>query len=64
MYNNNYRHREEEELRVRLGDSYKVENLHLPLYRYRMHSENKTKTGEYKIFFKRKIAKLQNHQNP
>ena len=62
MYNNNYRHREEEELRVRLGDSYKIEYLHLPLYRYRMHSENKTKTGEYKIFFKRKIAKLQNHK--
>ena len=62
MYNNNYRHREEEELRVRLGDSYKIEYLHIPLYRYRMHSENKTKTGEYKIFFKRKIAKLQNHK--
>ncbi len=62
MYNNNYRHREEEELRIRLGDNYKVEYLHLPLYRYRMHSENKTKTGEYKIYFKRKIAKLQNNR--
>ena len=27
-----------------------------------MHNENKTKKGEYKIFFRRKIAKLKNNR--
>ena len=47
-YNVNYRHREEEELRFRLGDNYKIHHLRIPFYRYRMHDHNKTKTKEYK----------------
>ncbi len=62
LYNKNFRHREEEELRIRLGSKYKLEYLHIPLYRYRMHSENKTKQGAYKLLFKRKISILKNNQ--
>jgi glycosyltransferase involved in cell wall biosynthesis len=47
-YNSKMRHREEEELRKRLGEYYKIHNLRIPLYRYRMHKNNKTKDPEYK----------------
>jgi glycosyltransferase involved in cell wall biosynthesis len=47
-YNDNMRHREEEELRKRLGDTYKIHHLEMPFYRYRMHNYNKTKSPEYK----------------
>jgi len=46
-YNSNMRHREEEELRKRLGDYYNIHHLRIPFYRYRMHKCNKTKTQEY-----------------
>ena len=47
-YNQEYRHREEEELRKRIGEFYKIHHLNIPFYRYRMHNTNKTKTKEYK----------------
>ena len=49
-YNPNMRHREEEELRKRLGDKYRIHHLRIPFYRYRMHNHNKTKSVEYKEF--------------
>ena len=42
MYNEEFKHREEEELRARLGPAYKIENLGISLYRYRKHNNNKT----------------------
>ena len=47
-YNDKMRHREEEELRKRLGQDYKIHHLKIPFYRYRMHNTNKTKEPEYK----------------
>lgn len=47
LYNPEFRHLEEQELRRRLADYYKVHYLHMPLYRYRMHTSNKTKQEEY-----------------
>ena len=47
-YDDSMRHREEEELRGRLGDFYKIHHLQIPFYRYRMHPDNKTKSREYK----------------
>lgn len=47
-YNIAFRHREEEELRKRLGKYYNIHHLNMPFYRYRMHNTNKTKTKEYK----------------
>ena len=43
-YNPDWRHREEEELRKRLGSRYVIEHLRMPFYRYRMHPNNKTKS--------------------
>ena len=49
-YNSNMRHREEEELRKRLGGFYNIHHLQVPFYRYRMHNHNKTKEPEYKTW--------------
>ena len=49
-YNDKMRHREEEELRKRLGQEYKIHHLKIPFYRYRMHNTNKTKEPEYKTW--------------
>lgn len=49
-YNDNMLHREEEELRKRLGQDYKIDHLKIPFYRYRMHNTNKTKEKEYKTW--------------
>ena len=49
-YNTKMRHREEEELRKRLGGDYKIHHLRIPFYRYRMHESNKTKEPEYKTW--------------
>lgn len=46
LYDPNFRHLEEEELRQRVGDYYKIHYLHIPLYRYRMHNSNKTKRAD------------------
>ena len=46
-YDPNMRHKEEENLRKRLGDFYKIHHLRYPFYRYRMHNKNKTKEPEY-----------------
>ncbi len=42
LYNADFRHCEEKELRARLGEKYNVEHLKIPFYRYRIHGENKT----------------------
>ena len=57
-YNSKFRHREEEELRLRLGDKYKIYNLPFPFYRYRMHKFNKTKSLDYLQNFKDKIFRM------
>ena len=49
-YNPEMRHREEEELRKRLGDYYRIHHLRIPFYRYRMHNHNKTKEPEYETW--------------
>ena len=57
-YNKNFRHREEEELRARVGINYKLGFLEIPLYRYRLHTSNKTKTKDYLIKYKNKIQEI------
>ncbi len=65
MYNEEFKHREEEELRARLGSMYKIHNLGVSLYRYRKHKSNKTlelknmSTFKEKLFSKFKIEKKQ-----
>ena len=47
-YKRDQRHREEEELRKRLGDLYKIGHIHIPFYRYWCHDFQKTKEDAYK----------------
>ena len=42
LYNPDFRHREEKELRYRLQDKYTIGNIPIPFYRYRKHGDNKT----------------------
>jgi glycosyltransferase involved in cell wall biosynthesis len=43
LYDEQFRAREEEDLRIRWTDKYNVYNIILPMYRYRMHDNNLTK---------------------
>lgn len=46
LYDESFRAREEEDLRIRWLNRYGVYNIILPLYRYRMHDSNLTKDKE------------------
>lgn len=46
LYDESFRAREEEDLRIRWLNRYKVHNLIIPLYRYRMHESNLTKDAD------------------
>lgn len=43
LYDESFRAREEEDLRIRWTEQYNIYNLIVPLYRYRMHDSNLTK---------------------
>ena len=60
LYNNKFKHREEEELRKRLGKKYILKNLNKTLYYYRMHKNNKTKNKNSMKNFKTILSKLYN----
>jgi glycosyltransferase involved in cell wall biosynthesis len=47
LYNPDFRHCEEMELRRRMGEDYAVHHLRMPLYRYRKHGGNKTEHPDY-----------------
>jgi glycosyltransferase involved in cell wall biosynthesis len=46
LYDESFRAREEEDLRIRWTRTYGIYNLIIPLYRYRMHDNNLTKNAE------------------
>ena len=46
LYDEGFRAREEEDLRIRWRDKYNIYNIILPLYRYRMHEANLTKNHD------------------
>lgn len=46
LYDESFRAREEEDLRIRWTQKYSIYNLIIPLYRYRMHDQNLTKNQE------------------
>lgn len=60
MYNSEFRHREEEELRARLAEYYQIHHLRIPLYRYRMHKSNKTKNKAAMDEFKNYVDLIKN----
>jgi len=63
IYDPDFRHREEEELRARLGDFYRVHHLRMPLYRYRKHGTNKTTDPEY-LAFADKVEQVRRTASP
>lgn len=46
LYDEDFRAREEEDLRIRWTGKYNIHNLNIPLYRYRQHDNNLTKDEE------------------
>ncbi|MFN0200840.1 MAG: glycosyltransferase family 2 protein [Bacteroidia bacterium] len=46
LYDEKFRAREEEDLRIRFLKNYAIHHIPLPLYRYRMHDSNLTKNQE------------------
>lgn len=57
LYDPAFRHLEEQELRQRLGSEYRVDHLRIPLYRYRMHTMNKTKRVHEMAVFRRELER-------
>ena len=57
LYDENFRAREEEELRVRFEKKYKIHNLSIPLYRYWIHDTNLTKNKTEMNYFKDELKK-------
>ena len=57
LYDENFKAREEEELRIRFEKKYKIQNLCVPLYRYWIHDNNLTKNNMKMDFFKDKLTK-------
>jgi len=55
LYDESFRAREEEDLRIRFLKKHKIYNIILPLYRYRMHNKNLTKNGKEMNKYKKKL---------
>jgi glycosyltransferase involved in cell wall biosynthesis len=58
LYDENFKMREEEDLRIRFERDYNIKNIELPLYRYRKHETNMTNNkkgmAKYKKILKTK----------
>ena len=59
-YNYKFRHREEEELRARIGKDYKIKYLNISRYRYRLHKKNKTNSKLYLLKYRNIINEIKN----
>lgn len=55
LYDESFRAREEEDLRIRFLEKNSIYNLILPLYRYRMHGDNLTKNNEEMNYYGKKL---------
>jgi glycosyltransferase involved in cell wall biosynthesis len=55
LYDESFRAREEEDLRIRFLKKHNIYNIILPLYRYRMHDNNLTKNNEEMNKYKQKL---------
>ncbi len=55
LYDETFRAREEEDLRIRFLKKHKIYNIILPLYRYRMHDNNLTKNKAEMDKYKQKL---------
>ncbi len=60
MYDENFRMWEDEDLRIRFSNKFKIHHIELPLYRYRQHDSNLTRN---KVLSKKYIKKLSDKHN-
>ena len=60
LYDENFNLCEEEELKIRFEQKYKIYRLELPLYRYRKHEDNITNNKKDVLRFKRRLKKNNN----
>lgn len=60
LYDESFRAREEEDLRIRFLKKYTIFRIPLPLYRYRMHDNNLTKNNEEMGKYKKKLRDKHN----
>lgn len=63
MYDESFRAREEEDLRIRFMRKFNIYNLVVPLYRYRMHGENLTKDKNVMDEYAQKLKQKHNDEN-
>lgn len=61
LYDEQFRAREEEDLRIRWLGKYNIYNIILPLYRYRMHANNLTKNENVMDEYASHLSKKHNH---
>lgn len=61
LYDESFRAREEEDLRIRFLKKYSIHNIILPLYRYRMHDANLTKNQDEMLNAAKKLNRK--HKN-
>jgi glycosyltransferase involved in cell wall biosynthesis len=57
LYDESFRAREEEDLRIRFLSKHSIYNIILPLYRYRMHERNLTKNKKEMDKFRKKLTR-------
>lgn len=57
LYDESFRAREEEDLRIRFRKKYAIYNIILPLYRYRQHNGNLTKNSREMSKYAKKLKK-------
>ncbi|HEY8404931.1 MAG TPA: glycosyltransferase family A protein [Flavobacteriales bacterium] len=57
LYDEKFRAREEEDLRIRFLKKYSIYNIILPLYRYRMHDKNLTKNESEMSKYQKELEK-------
>jgi hypothetical protein len=60
LYDEKFRAREEEDLRIRFLKKYSIYNIILPLYRYRMHDSNLTKNESEMNKYQKELDKKHN----
>lgn len=56
LYDEKFRAREEEDLRIRFSKKHAIYNIILPLYRYRMHDSNLTKNKKEMAKYKKRLS--------
>jgi len=55
LYDENFKMREEEDLRIRFAKNHNIQNIDLPLYRYRKHDNNMTNNKKDMAKYKKRL---------